>query len=97
MPLEASQIEEADAEALYPLTIPVKLKGGAEAVINLRYREPTIERLTGNKASILSNLIAEWDVTEAPDYTYFSRRRLEYLEKLLEAITEDFNPSEKKG
>jgi hypothetical protein len=102
MPVAVDDIEEADAAKLYPLAVPVKLKGGAEGVINLKYREPTTERTAGaNNALILSRMIAEWDVVDregkpvAPDYAYFSQRPFTYLEKLLEAITEDFNPSKK--
>jgi hypothetical protein len=100
--IDATQIEEADSEKLYPLAVPVKLRGGGEGTVNLKYREPTIERGGGNNALVLSKMVAEWDVVDkegkavTPDYSYFSARPLPYLEKLLEAIMEDFNPSKKK-
>lgn len=102
MSIAVDEIEEADSETLYPLTVPVKKKGGGEGVINLKYREPTVERSTGNNAFILSQMVAGWDVVDsegnaiAPDYAYFSKRPFPYLEKLLTAIMEDFNPSKKK-
>jgi hypothetical protein len=103
MPIAVDEIEEADSEALYDLAVPVKLKGGREGAINLKYREPTTERAVGSNAFILAQMVAEWDVVDAegkpvaPDYAYFSKRPFTYLEKLLEAITEDYSPSKKKG
>lgn len=101
MPIKESEIVEADAEVLYDLDIPVRVKNDDgsthEEKLSLKYRALTEERTSGlTFAAQLANVIAEWNVVGdgdkpvAPDFTYFAGKPLPYLRKLSEAISSDF-------
>ena len=96
------QIEEADAEKLYPLAVTFG-NNGTSATLNIKYRALTTEMsLMPTVAEVLAATIAEWDLLDnedrpiKPSLEYLAARPLPFVAKILEAINADFRPAKGK-